>query len=126
MPENGKLLHLYFDTQAPLGLEAAYLAHGQSSRVQQLSEEIAAFAELKAAQSSQLIAVGSLVELTDSAGATRWLFVGPGAAGLTINHDGKSIVVVTASSPAGAGLLNLERNDDTTIGETDYEITSVM
>ncbi len=55
--------------------------------------------------------VGALLCL-DHDGAERWFFLGPDAAGLKLQHDGREILVITARSPLGQGLLGREVGDE--------------
>lgn len=93
-----------------LGLEAAYLAHGQSERVVQLAKAVEDFRELrKAIQPHEQIAVGSLVALEADLGSTRHVFIGPSAGGHMVTFEGINITVITASSPLGQSLLTLAK-----------------
>ena len=96
-----------------LGLEAAYLAHGQSERVVQLAKAMTDFRELqKAIQPHDQIQIGSLVCLEDDAGSTRHVLIGPSAGGHAVAFEGINITVITASSPLGQSLLTLSKNDE--------------
>jgi len=96
-----------------LGLEAAYLAHGQSERVVQLVKATVDFRELqKAIQPHNQIEVGSLVSLEDDSGSSRYVFIGPSAGGHMVAFEGINITVITASSPLGQSLLTRARDDD--------------
>ena len=71
-----------------LGLEAAYLAHGQSERVMQLNAALEAFQNLKIAPDiHSIVMIGSLVTLLDDSNAQRDVFVGPSAGGRVINFE---------------------------------------
>ncbi|MFT7220578.1 MAG: transcription elongation GreA/GreB family factor [Candidatus Azotimanducaceae bacterium] len=96
-----------------LGLEAAYLAHGQSERVVQLVRALDDFRELhKGIQSHDRIGVGSLVSLEDDGGSERYVFIGPSAGGHMVAFEGINITVITASSPLGQSLMTLASDDD--------------
>lgn len=109
-----------------LGLEAAYLAHGQSNRVQQLSEEIIGFANLLESPPSKVVTTGSLVALSSGKQTERWLLIGPGAAGLKVKVAQAEVVVVTPGSPAGQNLSGLEEGDNVKLGDTSYELQHVL
>ena len=94
-----------------LGLEAAYLAHGQSNRAQRLVEERAAFSALVREPESETVTLGSLVCIAYPNHSTRWLLVGPGAAGLNLSVADEEIVVVTPDSPLGKVLWGLSLDD---------------
>lgn len=109
-----------------LGLEAAYLAHGQSTRVQQLTGEIAAFSAMLDLQPADSVRPGSLVGLEDDCGNLRWLFIGRGAAGLKVTVELTEIFVVTPESPAGQGLTELNVGEVVCLGQTEYALHSLI
>ena len=89
-----------------LGLEAAYLAHGQSERVVQLEKDLAAYVFLKKRVKDHAIAdVGSLLKLEYETGEGRFLFIGPASGGLVVSLGGSSVIVITPGSPLGKALL---------------------
>lgn len=89
-----------YDTR---GLEAAYLADGQRRRLHEIETALAAYRNLLPGVSSDgRVRVGALLCL-DHDGAERWFFLGPDAAGLKLQHDGREILVITARSPLGQG-----------------------
>lgn len=137
-----------------LGLEAAYLAHGQSERVVQLAKSLDDFKELFRALSPGLssglssglspelseareesvqphdqVKVGSLVCLEDDAGSERTVFVGPSAGGHMVTFEGVNVTVITASSPLGQSLMTLAIGDDVVTDiagkKTDYLISGL-
>ncbi len=73
-----------YDTR---GLEAAYLADGQRRRLHEIELALAAYRALTPVAMNDGIRVGALVELT-TATASRWMFLGPDAAGLKVRLDG--------------------------------------
>ena len=97
-----------------LGLEAAYLAHGQSQRAMDLKTEIAAFKNLAPTHSSpdDEIQIGSMVVLMDESGGEQHLLIGPGAGGLKLTHVKKEFLVITASAPLGKALLGCHLDDE--------------
>ncbi|HEY2952559.1 MAG TPA: transcription elongation factor GreAB [Verrucomicrobiae bacterium] len=92
-----------YDTR---GLEASYLASGQSKKVAELEAAIAEFERLDgrtfAAEAG--IGVGALVELEMSCESSLY-FIGPRAGGTEVLLDGKEILVITPHSPLGAQLM---------------------
>ena len=89
-----------------LGLEAAYLAHGQSERVLQLTTALEAFQPLATSTDIHLKATtGSLVSLEDDSGNPRVVFIGPSA-------EGTRITVVTQQSPLGQALVGATCDDE--------------
>lgn len=96
-----------------LGLEAAYLAHGQSERVVQLAKTIEDFRQLqKSIQPHDQIQVGSLVSLEDDSDSVRYVFIGPSAGGHMVAFEGINITVITANSPLGQSLMTLSSGDE--------------
>ena len=97
-----------------LGLEAAYLAHGQSLRAANLTADITAFENLprKEATPGSKVGVGSIVIIVDESGNEQNLFVGPGAGGLKLNHQEKEFLVITPSAPLGQALLGCSLDDE--------------
>jgi transcription elongation GreA/GreB family factor len=108
-----------------LGLEAAYLAHGQSNRAQRLSDEKKAFAALQGDAASESVSLGSLVCTQYEDGTTRWLFIGPGAAGLSLTLADFSVVVVTPESPLGGTLMGLSLDDSAVFNGSEFEIVDL-
>ena len=99
-----------------LGLEAAYLAHGQSERVVQLEKDLAAYVFLKKRVTDHEIAdVGSLVKLEYKTGEVRFLFIGPASGGLVVSLSGSSVIVITPGSPLGKALLGVGVDDEVSV-----------
>jgi|TARA_B110000503_G_scaffold15736_1_gene22188 transcription elongation GreA/GreB family factor len=100
-----------------LGLEAAYLAHGQSLRVVECGLDIEAFQAMKHQPwpADQPIHIGALVCLLDDQNNQRWLFLGPRAGGLKFHVGGREIVLITPSAPLGKALLGCLVNTEITV-----------
>ena len=98
-----------YDTR---GLEASYLARGQSKQAAELEAAIAEYQKLavKKFVPGEPIAVGALVELAHG-GESSLYFVGPRAGGTEIVHDRKEILVITPQSPLGESLLGKQSGD---------------
>ena len=92
-----------YDTR---GLEASYLARGQSKQVAELEVAIVEFKKLgvKKFSATATIGIGALVELKQL-GETSFYFLGPRAGGTEIVHDKKEILVITQQSPLGEQLV---------------------
>jgi len=92
-----------YDTR---GLEASYLARGQSKQAAELKAAIAEFETLavKKFTADEPIDLGALVEL-DHDGEQGFYFIGPRAGGTEIVHDKNEILVITPQSPLGAQLV---------------------
>jgi transcription elongation GreA/GreB family factor len=98
-----------YDTR---GLEASYLARGQSKQVAELETAIAEFEKLgvKKFAPGEVIGLGALVEL-EHGGETSFYFLGPRAGGTEVVHDRKEILVITPQSPLGEQLLGKKSGD---------------
>jgi transcription elongation GreA/GreB family factor len=98
-----------YDTR---GLEASYLARGQSKQAAELEAAIAEFEKLDARPFADgtAIGIGALVEL-EHAGEKSVYFLGPRAGGTEVVHDKREILVVTPQSPLGEQLLGKKSGD---------------
>jgi transcription elongation GreA/GreB family factor len=93
-----------YDTR---GLEASYLARGQSKVVDEAAAALAQFRALAVPgfAPGEPVALGALVTVADSAGQPTHYFVGPQAGGTEVEHEGKTVMVITPSSPLGRQLV---------------------
>ncbi len=100
--EQNKAEHKY-DTR---GLEASYLARGQSRQAAELEAAIVEFEKLAAKKSApdEAIDLGALVEV-ELNGEKSIYFLGPRAGGTEIVHDKQEILVITPQSPLGEQLI---------------------
>ena len=98
-----------YDTR---GLEASYLARGQSKQAAELEAAIAEFEKLEARKfaAGEAIAIGALVELQFD-GETSFYFLGPRAGGTEVVQDKREILVITPQSPLGAQLMDKKQGD---------------
>ena len=98
-----------YDTR---GLEASYLARGQSRQAAELEAALAEFQKLgvKKFAATDPIALGALIEL-ELAGEKNFYFLGPRAGGTEIEHDRKEILVITPQSPLGEQLIEKKAGD---------------
>ena len=98
-----------YDTR---GLEASYLARGQSRQAAELEAAIAEFEKLEVRKfaASEPIDLGALVEL-EVDGEKSLYFLGPRAGGTEIVQDRREILVITPPSPLGAQLLARKQGD---------------
>jgi transcription elongation GreA/GreB family factor len=92
-----------YDTR---GLEASYLARGQSKQAAEIEAAIAEFEKMpvKKFGADDVIQLGALVEL-ENGGENLFYFIGPRAGGTEVLHDKKEILVITPQSPLGEQLL---------------------
>ena len=98
-----------YDTR---GLEASYLARGQSRQAAEIEAAIAAFEKLDARPfaAGEPIGLGALVELQHRAETTTY-FVGPRAGGTEVVHERQDVLVITPQSPLGQQLLGKKHGD---------------
>jgi transcription elongation GreA/GreB family factor len=98
-----------YDTR---GLEASYLAVGQSKQAKELQTAIAEFEKLDARKfaAGEGIGLGALVQLETGA-ETSFYFVGPRAGGTELVHDKKEVLIITPQSPLGAQLMEKKQGD---------------
>ena len=92
-----------YDTR---GLEASYLAHGQSKAAEEAALALAQFSALtvRAFTAVEPISLGALVAL-ESQGRTAHYLLGPRAGGTEIEREGISVMVITPQSPLGRQLM---------------------
>jgi transcription elongation GreA/GreB family factor len=110
-----------YDTR---GLEAAYLARGQSRQIQEIEAAIAAFQKLdpRPFAAGEPIGLGALVELEQQGERTLYL-IGPRAGGTEITHDRRLVLVITPQSPLGEQLQGRKEGErlQLTVGHTRSE-----
>lgn len=113
------------------GLEASYLAHGQSKRVEELLCAIKCYTSmpLKEFSEDDEIDISALVTVSTDNDDVKHFFLGPEAGGLKIECQDKTIMVITPSTPLGKQLLGKQLDDvikiSTTQTVTTYEITDL-
>lgn len=109
------------------GLEASYLAAGQSRRLLQAEADIQTFRKLpvKHFTEEDAISFGAYVVLSDAQNKQMHLFVSPVAGGLNVELDQRRIGLVSAASPLGKKLLGAFLGDDISINECVYEIIQI-
>jgi transcription elongation GreA/GreB family factor len=98
-----------YDTR---GLEASYLARGQSRQAAEIEAAIAEFEQLAVRNfgAGEPIDLGALVEL-EHGGENSIYFLGPRAGGTEVLHDKKEILVITPQSPLGEQLMGKKSGD---------------
>ena len=98
-----------YDTR---GLEASYLARGQSRQIAELEAAVQEFQKLgaRAFQPGDPIVVGALVEL-EQGRERSFYFIGPRAGGTEVAFGGHEILVITPQSPLGAQLAGKKQGD---------------
>ncbi len=98
-----------YDTR---GLEASYLAHGQSRAAEEAAEALAQFRALpvRAFGPGDPVGLGALVTV-EAAGRPSLYFIGPRAGGTEVEHAGRTVLVVTPQSPLGRQLVGRRAGD---------------
>lgn len=106
--EQSKAEHKY-DTR---GLEASYLARGQSQKIVELEAAIAEFEKLPDRQftANEPIDIGAFVELQQGRSRSLYL-VGPRAGGTEVQFGEDEIMVITPQSPLGSQLVGSKQGD---------------
>ena len=92
-----------YDTR---GLEASYLARGQSKLAAEAVQAIEEFNALavRAFGSADAIQIGALVELASQTERAVY-FIGPRAGGTEVVQDKREVLVITPQSPLGRQLM---------------------
>jgi len=99
-----------YDTR---GLEASYLARGQSRQARETEvalEQFGALVRSSATVPAAVVGIGALVELKTGR-ETLWYFMGPRAGGTEVTVDGREILVITPQSPLGQRLVGHRPGD---------------
>jgi transcription elongation GreA/GreB family factor len=102
-----------YDTR---GLEASYLAEGQTLQAAELEQN---FLQLQALQirmfeSDESVQLGALIELGGSSEKV-WYFIAPCAGGTELKSDNQTVLVLTPHSPLGALLIGKRKGDKITL-----------
>ena len=118
-----------YDTR---GLEASYLARGQSRQAAETetAKQLFLSLELRAFGPETPINLGALMELEVETGGERsFYFIGPKAGGTEISHAQKSILVITPESPLGREVMGKRQGAVLRISiggiSRDYRVVSV-
>jgi len=115
-----------------LGLEAAYLAQGQSKRVAECEADLSSFKKLNEIKTNSIkkITTGSLIYLVDESGKKYVLFLGPAAGGLKVKFEDINIAIVTPAAPLGSALLGRSVDEEFALKLSDvkkrYTITDIL
>ena len=113
-----------------VGLEASYLAHGQSQRVLEIQDTLQTYRKLTLTAFSEddEIRLTALVTLLYPSGEERRLFLGPSAGGVEFTLDNKAVQVVTPDAPISQQMIGLYVGDELTLpgNNTHAEIISIL
>ncbi|MFH0908574.1 MAG: transcription elongation factor GreAB [bacterium] len=116
-----------YDTR---GLEASYLAAGQSKQLEEMADALQQFARMtvRKFQPTEAIDLSALVELETNEGRSLY-FMGPSGGGTDVVHERKAVLVITPQSPLGRQLVGRKKGDrlKMKIGGSmnDYSVVSV-
>jgi len=97
-----------------LGLEAAYLATGQSRRAEAIRQALAHWRQFRPRpyEPSQGIQLGALVCLLDADDKQQHLFLGPDGGSMTLVSDAQRVQVISSETPLGRALLGKCEGDE--------------
>lgn len=97
-----------YDTR---GLEASYLAIGQSKQAEETALALQQFQSLTLRDfvTDEPVSLGALVVLEGK--GKNYYFIGPRAGGTEIRHDGREILVITPQSPLGRQLVGKKQGE---------------
>jgi transcription elongation GreA/GreB family factor len=98
-----------YDTR---GLEASYLARGQSRQAAETAQALKQFEsmQLRRFGPDDPIDLGAVVEI-ERAGERSIYFIGPRAGGTEVRHEKQEVLVVTPQSPLGQQLVGKKQGD---------------
>lgn len=110
-----------YDTR---GLEASYLARGQSRQAAETERTLEMFEKLdvRVFKAGEGIELGALVEL-ETRGTRTFYFLGPGAGGTEIIQGKQEVLVITPQSPLGQQLVGRKQGEKMklTLGSTQQD-----
>lgn len=98
-----------YDTR---GLEASYLARGQSRQAAEIAQAIAHFEKLTVREfgAGDSVDTGAVVKL-QAGKETSTYFIGPRAGGTEVINDNEEVLVITPESPLGSQLVGRKAGD---------------
>lgn len=125
------------DSHDTRGIEASYLAGAQAARILKLKEVIHAYRQMIETNLRPMdrVAVGALVGLQllnedeEPKGPPILALIASDGGGTSVQHSGKNVSVVSATSPLGELLIGASAGDDLTLeshaGDRQYRVESV-
>ncbi|HSH93096.1 MAG TPA: hypothetical protein VK968_03045 [Roseimicrobium sp.] len=92
-----------YDTR---GLEASYLARGQSKQAAEIEQAIEEFTKMTVRKFAETdpVDLGALIEL-EMRGEKSFYFIGPRAGGTEVIHEKQEVLVITPQSPLGQQVM---------------------
>jgi len=116
-----------------MGLEASYLAHGQKKRQAECEADLICIKALQPIifNAETAITIGAVILLENIETETQqWLFLSPAAGGVQLQYTGKTITLITPSSPLGQALIERHQGDDFELSiqgkKVAFEVLSVL
>ena len=116
-----------YDTR---GLEASYLARGQSKQAAEIEKTIEEFHKLSLRRfgPDDAVDLGAIVELENQQDRSHYL-IAPRGGGLDVHHEKRDIHVLTPQSPLGSQLVGKRQGDRLKLeiggSRSDYTVLSV-
>jgi transcription elongation GreA/GreB family factor len=116
-----------YDTR---GLEASYLAHGQSRQAMEVMQALQHYQSQlqRDFRTEEPIGPGAVVEL-EREGKRSVFFIGQFAGGTEIECEGETVLVITPQSPMGQQLAGRKQGEDLQIrigrGSESYRVAAV-
>ncbi len=113
-----------YDTR---GLEASYLAHGQSRQVVETEQAREQYVSLtpRVFGPAEPVGIGALIELEHD-GDRLWYFLGPAAGGTEVDGEGQEVLVITPQAPLGRLLAGKTQGEQVQLERTIYRIVQVQ
>ncbi len=113
-----------YDTR---NLEASYLARGVAFRLVETETALAEWEAMPPQDFSGMrpAGVGALVVLENQHGPAGY-FIGPGGGGITVEHEGLEITVITAASPLGRQLIKRQEGSIFLMESGDRRLETVI
>ncbi|MEE9351597.1 MAG: hypothetical protein V3U78_05005 [Thiotrichaceae bacterium] len=114
------------------GLEASYLAHGQSVRVQEIEHALMVYKafNLTTFDEDTPIGLSALVTLEAEDGEQSKVWLGSEAGGMKVEYKSEEVTIVTPQSPLGKKLMGKYQHDAFELNiqnkSVEYEIVSVV
>jgi len=105
------------DTKDTRALEQTYLARGQAERVAEAEMDLQVLRSVRCAAFEQdsPVAASALVLIEDEDGDNKTVFLLPVAGGTKLESQGRTVQVITPSSPLGEALLEKSEGDEAEI-----------
>lgn len=117
-----------YDTR---GLEASYLAEGQTLQAAELEQHFLQLQalQIRVFQPNDSVQLGALIELSSSS-EKAWYLIAPCAGGTELKSDEQLVLVLTPHSPLGALLIGKRKGDKITLQirreKTHYLLTAIQ